>query len=192
MFSTLRRFNLLYCHVPHIYEVKAVGGFKLRRILIVRGRAILISLALVILIAELIMGNLWLKNASTLILNQQSQPDKAYFEPAEPTEGSLEEIYQDVFMLLLLPSIEEVVQDYYMATVGHSPNVDPWDAKIIFLERPNGYRTFGFRIKLEVAPYLGAHNAIGVDHITMEVSLGEIKVVAHLHIKSYTIPPHLR
>ncbi|NSW92127.1 MAG: DUF3888 domain-containing protein [Firmicutes bacterium] len=31
-------------------------------------------------------------------------------------------------------------------------------------------------IKLEIKPYLGAHDSIGIDHITVKVSLGKVEV----------------
>lgn len=121
-----------------------------------------------------------------------NEPYKTYFEPDKPAKGSLKEIYQDVFMTLLLPYIDEAVTNYYEKNTGYSPNVDPWEPNILSIERPNGYRTFLFVIKLEVAPYLGAHNSIGVDHITIRVSSGEVKVEKFEHIKDYPIPPWLQ
>ncbi len=104
----------------------------------------------------------------------------------------MEELYQDVFMTMLLPYIQEAVSNYYEENTGYSPNVDPYGPVILSIERPNGYRTFLFIIKLEVAPYLGAHNSIGVDHITIRVSAGEVKVEKFEHIKSYPVPPWLQ
>ena len=56
---------------------------------------------------------------------------KNYFEPQESPKGSLEELYRDVFMTLLDPYIHEAVDNYYEMNTGYSPNVDPWDPKII-------------------------------------------------------------
>lgn len=117
---------------------------------------------------------------------------KTYFEPEIPSSGSLEELYQDVFMTMLLPYIQEAVSHYYEENTGYSPTVDPWQPDILFIERPDGYRTFAFVIKLGVAPYLGAHNPIGVDHLTIRVSPGEVSVEKFEHIKSYPIPPWLQ
>lgn len=121
-----------------------------------------------------------------------NEPYKTYFEPERPAAGSLEEIYQDVFMTMLLPYIQEAVNDYYEKNTGYFPSVDPWQPDVLSIERPNGYRTFLFIIKLEVMPYLGAHNSIDVDHITLRVSYREVKVEKFEHIKSYPIPPWLQ
>jgi hypothetical protein len=131
-------------------------------------------------------------NISNQITISQHNPYQTYFEPESPPQGSLEEIYQDIFMTMLLPYIHQAVDAYYEKYTGYSPAIDPCQPDILFIERPNGYRTFLIIIKLEVMPYLGAHNSIGVDHITIKVSAGEIKVEKFEHIKSYPIPPWLQ
>lgn len=59
------------------------------------------------------------------------------------------------------------------------------------MPRTKGTQLF-FKIKLEVSPYLGAHNSIGVDHIILSVSSGGVEVEKFEHIKSYPIPPNYR
>lgn len=122
----------------------------------------------------------------------QHEPYKTYFKPERPPQGSLKELYQDILMTTLLPNIQGAVTSYYVKNTGYSPSVDPWQPDILYIERPNGYRTFLFIIKLEVAPYLGAHNSIGVDRITLRVASNEVQVLDFEHIKSYPIPPWLQ
>lgn len=110
---------------------------------------------------------------------------QTYFEPNAPPEGSVEEIYQDIFVTLLLPCIEEAVEDYY----GKPFNVAPYLVKILSVERPNGYRTFLFRVIIEVIPYYGPHNSVGIDHITIRVDSRKAIVEKFEHIKSYEISP---
>ena len=119
-------------------------------------------------------------------------PYQTYFEPSIPEKGSLEEIYQDVLMTMLLPCINKAVDDYYEKNTGYSPSVDPWQPKILYIKRTNGYRTFLIQMKLEVMPYLGAHNSIGVDHITFRVSYKNVEVLEFEHIKDYPVPPWLQ
>lgn len=111
---------------------------------------------------------------------------QTYFEPVIPPEGSVEEIYLDVFMSLLLPYINEAVDNYY----GQGYTVAPYSIKVLNIDRPNGYRTFMFVMKLEVMPYTLAHIPIGVDHITIRVDTRNITVEKFEHIKSYEIPKH--
>lgn len=129
---------------------------------------------------------------NTIMTTQPDESSRIYFEPDKPDEGSLEEMYQDVFMTLLLPYVREAVTNYYEINAGYSPIVDPWQPKVLSIERPEGYRTFSFIIKLKVLPYLGAHNSIGVDHVTISVSSGKIRIEKFEHIESYPIPPHLQ
>lgn len=114
------------------------------------------------------------------------QPINSYYEPGKPLEGSTEELYQDIFVSLLLWYIDEAVDDYY----GTPYTVAPYQVKVLSVERPNGYRTFAFLIKLEVLPYTGPHIVVGIDHITIRVSSGpKIDVEKFEHIKSFDLPP---
>lgn len=129
---------------------------------------------------------------NTIKASMQPEKYQTYFEPKAPIQGSLEELYQDVFMTTLLPYIQEAITKYYEENTGYSPIVAPYTPSILSIERPNGYRTFVFVIKLEIMPYLGAHIPIGVDHITISVSSGDVKVEKFEHIKSYPIPSWLQ
>ena len=125
-------------------------------------------------------------------INNVQEEDKVYYEPKKPPEKSLEELYQDVSMMMLLPYIQKEVNNYYEKITGYSPSVDPWWIDMISIERPYGYRSFTFIIKLKVNPYLGAHNSIGVDHITIRVSYDKVEILNYEHIKDYPIPPWLQ
>ena len=98
-----------------------------------------------------------------------------YFGSVTPSEGSLEEIYQDVFMALLSPYIGKAVEDYY----GQPFSVDPWANKVLYIRRPNGYRTIYFEMELRLIPYYGPHRSVGIDHITLTVT-GDGNVVVHI------------
>jgi hypothetical protein len=124
-------------------------------------------------------------------INVQDE-DKVHYEPKKPPERSLEELYQDVFMTMLLPYINKAVDNYYEKNTGYSPSVDPWWINILNIERPYGYRSFTFIMKLKVNPYLGAHNSIGVDHITIKISYDKVEILKYEHIKDYPIPPWLQ
>ncbi|MBC8061679.1 MAG: DUF3888 domain-containing protein [Clostridiaceae bacterium] len=124
-------------------------------------------------------------------INVQDE-DEVHYKPKKPPERSLEELYQDVFMMLLLPYIQKEVSNYYEKNTGYSPSVDPWWIDILNIERPYGYRSFTFIMKLKVNPYLGAHNSIGVDHITIKISYDKVEIIKYEHIKDYPIPPWLQ
>lgn len=113
----------------------------------------------------------------------------AAYDP--PEEQSNEELYQDVFMSLLLPTIQKEVNQYYAAYLTLSPTVAPYQVYVLSAERPNGYRTFVFRLKLRVIPYVGPHISVGIDKITVTVTgSGDVQIEKFEHIKSYTLPPN--
>lgn len=100
-------------------------------------------------------------------------------------EKSKEELYQDVFITLLTPYIQEAVNEYYGMVKGENPGVDPYFVKVLNVVRPDGYRTYNFIIKFKVTPYIGAHNMVGLDHVTVEIELGKVKVIKFEHIEGY-------
>jgi len=105
----------------------------------------------------------------------------SYYKAAE---GSVEELYQDISISFLTPYINKAVEDYY----GHAYATDPWSIKVSDIKRPNGYRTFVFVIKLEISPYTGPHNSVGLDRITIQIkSGGNVKVESFEHIKTYEL-----
>ncbi|HBR02191.1 MAG TPA: hypothetical protein DD738_06245 [Ruminiclostridium sp.] len=119
-------------------------------------------------------------------------PAANYFEPQKPKGGSLEEMYLDALIASVMPYIDQAVADYYIEHIGYSPNVDPWDIKVIYIKRPNGDRTAYFEMKLEMQPYMGAHNSIGVDQITLSIFSNRVEIDNFKHVKSFPIPSWLR
>jgi len=104
-------------------------------------------------------------------------------------EKSNEELYKDFFITLLQPYTQKAVDDYYTNYLKSIPLVDPWYVKLLSIER-SVTPSFTFVIKLEVAPYIGPHNPVGIDHITFNVNnRGDVKLETFEHIKSYEIQP---
>lgn len=109
----------------------------------------------------------------------------------QPPEQSREELYQDIFISLLLPHIESEVDKYYSKYLIEPPVVAPYTVYVLSAERPNGYRSFVFKLKLQVDSYIGPHNSVGTDYITVTVGgSGGVKIEKFEHIKSYKIPPN--
>ncbi len=103
-------------------------------------------------------------------------------------ENSKEELYQDIFITLLLPYIQKSATEFYGKIDNEYPVIDPYHVEVISAIRPNGYRTFGFLLKLKATPYIGAHNLVGLDHITMQVEINRVRVEKFEHIESYSLP----
>ncbi|WP_061860381.1 DUF3888 domain-containing protein [Priestia megaterium] len=68
---------------------------------------------------------------------------------------------------------------------------------VVNVKRVNGFRGFVFLITIETEPSIGAHNSVGKDRFTFQISplvpnMKGIKLMKFKHIKTYSIPPHLR
>ena len=107
-------------------------------------------------------------------------------------EQSQQELYQDVFVTLLAPYIQKAIDDYYGQLLTTSPIYTPEYVEILNVERPMGYRTFSYIIKLQVKPYVGPHFVVGIDQLTISVGSGAVKVEKYEHLKSYDLPPNLQ
>ena len=122
---------------------------------------------------------------------QLSRPETqalSYSALQKPPEGSQEELYKDMFVTAVGPHIDQAVAEYYGRPLMYGlESVD-----ILRVTRPHGYRTFEFEIKLQVKPFVGAHNTIGIDNITIRVESGGIEVEKFEHIQSFEPPPHLK
>jgi hypothetical protein len=107
----------------------------------------------------------------------------------KPIEGSTEELYQDIYITLLDPSIQKAVNNYYKKYFKILPTVAPYEVDVLGIDRPFGYRTFVFVIKVQVMPYIGPHNSVGVDNITLKIEPGsKVQIEKYEHIKSFELP----
>ncbi|WP_160680834.1 DUF3888 domain-containing protein [Clostridium sp. C8-1-8] len=96
-------------------------------------------------------------------------------------EESKEILYNDIIMAMLTPYIQREVEKYY----GTYYSVEPWANDIVSIERPNGDRTSYFIIEIEIMPYTGPHNSVGIDRITISIDSSEIKVLKFKHLHSF-------
>lgn len=130
--------------------------------------------------------------AKVSVGNATTSSESTYKAP----EHSQGELYQDIFVTLLNPYIQKAINDYYRQFLTTSPLYTPEDVEILNAERPMGYRSFSFIIKLQIRPYVGPHVEVGVDQLTIRVGAGEgeVKVEKFEHIMSYydKLPPNLK
>ena len=110
----------------------------------------------------------------------------------QPAEKSQEELMMDMFLSLLLPTIQEDVANYYSDYLTTSPLVYPYEIKILNMERTNNYRGYLFSISIEVLPMLGAHNPVGRDHLTYTINPAEAALKEFKHLESFELPEHLK
>lgn len=107
----------------------------------------------------------------------------------KPPEKSREELYHDMFVMLLLPYIDHHINEYYTALLTELPVVYPYMVDVIHAERADGYRSFKFLVTLEVTPVIGPHIAVGKDRLTFEIG-GETTLTTYEHIETYELPNH--
>lgn len=113
----------------------------------------------------------------------------ALIETDTTPKNSKEKLYQDVFITVLLSSLQNTVDNYYKEYLSVSPTVAPYDVTILKLDRLGENRTFDFLLKLEIHPYVGPHLDVGIDYITIRINpMDKVKVEKFEHIKSYELP----
>jgi hypothetical protein len=127
-----------------------------------------------------------------IINNKLKSESKTLVNAYRPPEGSNEELYQDIFLSLLEPHTEKAISDFYSKYLFDLPGSAPYFEDVLSVKRIGDEpRTFDFLIKLEVAPYIGPHNSVGIDHITFRVQgSGEVTLEKFEHIKSFEIAPN--
>ena len=177
------------------------GGFLRlrRRILIKRSNKKMKKMIYLLLFSCLIVSNATgcsKKTGSefTKISVVEASTSSSTENSCETLRQSQQELYQDVYVTLLNPYIKKAIDDYYEPLLTTSPMYSPESVEILNLERPMGYRSFLFIIELQIEPYVGPHDSIGVDQLTIRVGAGEneVKVEKFEHIKSYELPPNLQ
>lgn len=111
--------------------------------------------------------------------------------PYKPPEQSKEELNQDIYISLLMPYIQQEVDKYYDRYLYDTPMVAPYTITVLSAERPNGYRSFVFNIKLQVNSYVGPHIDVGLDNLYVKVGgSGDVHIQKFEHVKSYMLPPN--
>ncbi|MHC1748835.1 MAG: DUF3888 domain-containing protein [Cellulosilyticaceae bacterium] len=104
-----------------------------------------------------------------------------------PKEGSVEELYKDIIVTQIQPYISDEIQKQY----GQKLPFDLFDVEFLKIDREH-YRGFSFLIKLQVKPFVGAHNTIGVDNMLISISPEGTKVESFEHVESFALPEWLQ
>lgn len=89
-----------------------------------------------------------------------------------------------VVEFLLFPEIGKDVERFYKPYFNFPPNIDLVSMDILDINRvPSGYD-----VTLQIFPYLGAHNSIGKDIVTMNITTNSIATKEFKHVESYDVP----
>lgn len=109
----------------------------------------------------------------------------------KPPQKSRKELYQDIFVSLLMPHIGKAVGEYYTKFLKVSPTVYPYDVHVVSAERLGDHRSFVFLVKVQTDAVVGPHIDVGIDRITFEISGdGKAEMKKFEHIKTFELPPH--
>lgn len=103
-------------------------------------------------------------------------------------------ILQNVICRLMMDDIQKAVEDYYSQYTDYLPTVEVYaptsSTKITSLTYKASDNSY--TVKIEVQPYVTAHNVVGQEEITFEIDAsGNVKMVDYHHIKSFEYPPWL-
>jgi hypothetical protein len=104
------------------------------------------------------------------------------------SETSDPELYHDIVITSLSDTISTAITNYYKNILKETPGYNVWSTEIDKIERPNGDRTEYYLISVIVKPYIGAHNTVGEDYITIEMDPQKSRVVNYKHLKSFVVP----
>lgn len=94
------------------------------------------------------------------------------------------ELCNDVLIMLLRPTIQQGVDDYYKRYFTETPGVGSGSVEISDIRKDsNG----GYDITVTVLPYYGPHNPVGKDQMLLYVTENSTEIKSFQHLESYEI-----
>lgn len=99
-------------------------------------------------------------------------------------------VNNEVILTLLSPIINIEVQNYYKKYLTIPVSLPPYAMKIIELNKPETKNQYKFQLVIELNPYVGPHQGVGQDILTLTIDLNGITVNELKHIKDEELPPH--
>ena len=109
---------------------------------------------------------------------------------ASETEGKSPDIndsakLNDIVMTLLMPELVSAVNTFYSQYLSQNPTIMTYYGCHITDIKEK------YTIAVEVLPFIGAHNPVGKDRITLHFNMSGIATVEkYEHLESYELPPH--
>lgn len=148
-------------------------------------KLLIVICVLFIFVVSVSTAVLYSKNAN----NYKIQTQSIYGYNKLSSEESKDDLYENLFITVIYPHVEKAIYDYYDEYMTYIPGEDPWSYKFISIEKMSGLN-YSYIVKLQVQPYVGPHLSVGIDHITLNINLDNVKIEKFDHIKSYQLPPH--
>ncbi|NLZ93102.1 MAG: DUF3888 domain-containing protein [Firmicutes bacterium] len=137
---------------------------------------------------KLIIALLCVNALLTLVLifsTFQVQPTETKIEY---TEDPLAGLRNDIIVTMLQDSIELAIKGYYHSSDSFSVEIDPYRTEILDLQNLGKGVSHGFLVKVKVTPYTGTNQQLGEDHLTFQITSGNIKLIKFQHIQDFPIP----
>ena len=100
-------------------------------------------------------------------------------------------LQNDIIIALVLTKLDDAVTAFYSEYVEGTVTIAPYYGVNIVTLNDNQFDKEIYRYKyiltIEVTPYIGAHNSIGKDHITIGINYDGVNVLKFQHIESYEV-----
>jgi hypothetical protein len=85
----------------------------------------------------------------------------------------------------------EIITEHYGMNIPYQLE----DAKVVDAKLIYGTNKVDYIFKVQVQPFLGAHDHVGTDEFTYRISgseIPQIKLLKYEHIESFLLPPHVK
>ena len=121
-----------------------------------------------------------------IVIKENNVSGEIAAQNSEPSRDSTIFRYKDIIVTFLLPYIREEINSFY----NQDYSVSPKFINIIGAERIKGFKTYDFRIVVEILSYTGENTIVGLDHITIKLTENaEVIVEKFEHIRDIPIRP---
>jgi hypothetical protein len=110
-----------------------------------------------------------------------------FFENNEMPQESETETFKNMVITLIKPYVDNAIADYYSEYMVCPPREDPFSYEFLSIVKNSNY---SYTLKLQVQPFVGPHNSVGLDHITLKIDTEGVTIEKYEHLKSYDLPPN--
>ncbi|NLZ39439.1 MAG: DUF3888 domain-containing protein [Firmicutes bacterium] len=106
----------------------------------------------------------------------------------EYTEDPLAELRNKIILTMLQDSIGLAVRGHYQTSDNFDVVINPYRTEILDLQDLGKGVANGFLVKVKVISSTGTNQQLGEDHLTFQITSGNIKLMQFQHIKDFPLP----
>jgi hypothetical protein len=114
------------------------------------------------------------------------KPEKQISESIAPL--SKEQVLQAYIGLITSNYTTKPLTEHYGMKVHYQLE----DVKVIYAKMLYGNNKVDFIFKIQVQPFVGAHDPLGTDEFTFRISDSDIILLKYEHTESFPIPPYVK